>query len=43
MTVFPPSFADKFGLILCDPPRAFRTYSGGDRTPTQKKFNAEAA
>lgn len=28
-----------FQLIYADPPWAFRTHSGADRTPTQKKFN----
>lgn len=28
----------QYGVILCDPPWAFRTYSGEDRTPTQKDF-----
>jgi N6-adenosine-specific RNA methylase IME4 len=28
-----------FQLILADPPWAFRTHSGANRTPTQKKFN----
>ena len=27
-----------FRLILADPPWAFRTYTGGTRTPTQKNF-----
>lgn len=42
MSGFPPSFADKFGVILCDPPWAFRTYAGNDRTPTQKTDFREA-
>ncbi len=33
-----PAGANHYGLILADPPWAFRTYSGKDRTPTQKKF-----
>lgn len=36
------SFADlprsDYGLILADPPWAFRTFNGRDRTPTQKRF-----
>ena len=28
-----------YGLILADPPWAFRTHSGQNRSPTQKKFN----
>lgn len=28
-----------FQLLLADPPWAFRTHSGRNRTPTQKKFN----
>lgn len=31
-----------YGLILADPPWAFRTFSGRDRTPTQKKNFNEA-
>lgn len=27
-----------YGLILADPPWAFRTFNGANRTPTQKKF-----
>jgi N6-adenosine-specific RNA methylase IME4 len=34
-----PSFPTRFGAILCDPPWAFRTHAGKDRTPTAKKFN----
>ena len=34
-----PLPAGPFGLILADPPWAFRTFSGATRTPTQKKFN----
>lgn len=30
--------AGPFQLILADPPWAFRTYTGGTRTPTAKKF-----
>lgn len=39
MSVIPPTIPDGgFGCILADPPWAFRTFSGKDRTPTQKKF-----
>ena len=34
-----PLPAGPFGLILADPPWAFRTFNGATRTPTQKKFN----
>ena len=34
ITLNPP-----YSLILADPPWAFRTHSGQNRTPTQKKFN----
>jgi N6-adenosine-specific RNA methylase IME4 len=34
--------ASHFGLILADPPWAFRTFTGGTRTPTQKKTFNEA-
>jgi N6-adenosine-specific RNA methylase IME4 len=30
--------AGPFALCLMDPPWAFRTFSGKNRTPTQKKF-----
>lgn len=30
-----------YRLLLADPPWAFRTFSGKDRTPTQKKFREE--
>lgn len=42
MSVFPANFQSRFGLILCDPPWAFRTYSAQMRTPTQKGFNEAA-
>lgn len=35
LTPLPPG---PFQLILADPPWAFRTYTGGTRTPTQKNF-----
>ena len=39
MSAVPPAIPDGgFGAILCDPPWAFRTYAGKDRTPTQKNF-----
>lgn len=39
MSVAPPTVPEGgFGAILCDPPWAFRTFAGKDRTPTQKKF-----
>lgn len=33
-----PLPAGPFRLLLVDPPWAFRTHSGADRTPTQKRF-----
>lgn len=39
MTIVPPLIpAGGFRVILTDPPWAFRTHDGRDRTPTQKTF-----
>ena len=39
MRIAPPVVPDGgFGVIMADPPWAFRGFSGSDRTPTQKAF-----